>query len=308
MAKYIFQRFIAMVLTLFFVATLTFSLMHSIPGGPFTRERKLPDAIIKALNAKYNLDAPIIEQYADYMIGLLKGDMGPSFKFANRQVNDLISGGLPYTAKIGGLAIIITICLGIPLGIMAALRQNRPTDYTIMFFVTLGVTIPSFVIATLLVYVFAIKLGWFPSISSSLETWRATVLPVFALTCYSLSFIVRLMRSSMLDVISADYIRTARSKGISEFKVIMKHAFKNSVIPVVTYIGIMTANLLAGSFVIEKLFTIPGIGRYFVESISNRDYTMIMGSTIFYAALLVFMNFLVDIAYGFIDPRIKLGN
>lgn len=297
-----------MVLTLFCVATLTFTLMHSIPGGPFSRERKLPDAILRSLNAKYNLDAPLSEQYIDYMTGLVRGDLGPSFQFANRNVSDMIGTGLPFTMRIGGIAILLTVLLGVPLGIIAALWQHKPADYTIMFFITLGVTIPSFVIATLLVYVFSIRLGWFPSISSQMETWKTMVMPVFALTCYYTSFICRLMRSSMLDIVSADYIRTARSKGISEFKVIMKHVFKNAIIPVVSYLPPMVAGLLAGSFVIEKMFTVPGIGRYFVESITNRDYTMIMGTTIFYAALLVTLGFIVDIAYGLIDPRIKLGN
>ncbi len=307
MLKFVLQRIGSMILTLLCIITITFFLMHSVPGGPFTRERPLPEAIVKALNEKFNLDAPLFEQYTDYLFGLLQGDMGPSFQLANVQVTDRIMSGLPHTAKIGGVAIIVVLVLGIPLGVIAALKQNKPADSFIMFITTFGVCIPSFVLAMLLIYVFAIKLPWFPVISSSLDNPMAMVLPVLAVSGYSLSFIVRLMRSSMLDVTQQDYVRTARAKGISEVKVIMKHAFKNAVMPVVTYIGPMIATLLTGSFVIEKFFTIPGVGRMFVESISNRDYTMIMGVTIFDAVLLVIMTFIVDIIYMFVDPRIRMG-
>lgn len=308
MVKYILQRLVAMLLTILCIITITFFLMHAIPGGPFTREKPLPQAILKSLNEKYHLDDPIGKQYLDYLKDLARGDFGPSFKQANRSVNELIGMGFPITTKLGLASILLTLVLSIPMGIYSALKQNQWQDYSVMFIATLGVTIPSFVMAILLIFVFALKLHILPVISGGLESFKVLILPVLALTGYSLSFIVRLMRSSMLDVIQQDYIRTARAKGISEFKVIMKHAFKNAVLPVITYLGPMVAALLTGSFVIEKMFTIPGMGRFYVESISNRDYTMIMGSTIFYAGLLVVMNFGVDIIYGFIDPRIKLSN
>ena len=309
MGKYVFQRVVAMLLTILCIVTITFFLMHAIPGGPFTREKPLPEAILQALNKKYHLDDPVWKQYVYYLEDLvLKGDFGPSFKQVNRSVNELIFGGFPITAKLGMASIGLTLILAIPMGVYSALKQGKWQDYTAMFIATLGVTIPSFVMAILLIYIFSLKLGILPVISGSLDTFVTMILPVLALTGYQLSFITRLMRSSMLDVVQQDYIRTARAKGISEFKVIMKHAFKNAILPVITYMGPMVAALLTGSFVIEKMFTIPGVGGFFVTSIGNRDYTMIMGTTIFYAAILIVMNFVVDIVYGFVDPRIKLQN
>lgn len=312
MGRYILQRALAMIITLFVISSITFFLMHAIPGGPFTRERALPPVIQEALNKKYHLDDPVWKQYMTYMGDLLRGDLGPSFKLKGRTVNELVAGGFPVTARLGLVAVLATLLFSIPMGIVSALKQNRWPDYTFMFLATLGVTIPGFVMASLLIYVFCVLLGLFPVIWSTDATgWAAAiqfVLPVLALSGYSLSFITRLMRSSMLDVIQQDYIRTARAKGLPEFRVIAKHALKNAVLPVVTYLGPMIAALLTGSFVIEKLFTIPGIGYLYVDSIGNRDYTMIMGSTIFYAAILIFLNFLVDIVYGFVDPRIKLGS
>jgi len=312
MTRYILQRAIAMILTLFAISTITFFLMHAIPGGPFTREKPLEPAIIAALNEKYHLDDPLFKQYTDYMGDLLRGDFGPSFKFRGRTVNELIGAGFPITAKIGILAVLVTVILSVPMGIISALKQNKWQDYSFMFLATLGVTVPGFVLASVLIYVFCVKLGWFPVIWSTTATgWLSIsqyILPMIALSGYSMSFITRLMRSSMLDVIGQDYIRTARAKGLSEMRVIMEHALKNAILPVVTYLGPTIAALVTGSFVIEKMFTIPGIGYQYVDSIGNRDYTMIMGSTIFYAAILIILNFLVDIIYGFIDPRIKIGN
>jgi oligopeptide transport system permease protein len=306
LVKYIGQRIISMILTIFFIITITFFLMHAIPGGPFTREKPLPDAIVKALNEKYRLDDPVWKQYIDYWKGILQGDLGPSFQLKHRSVSELIALGFPITAKLGIVSIIVTILVGVPLGIISALRQGEWEDYVTMFIATLGVTIPSFVMATVLIYLFGVVWKIFPVRSSTLDYPIQYILPVLALSGYSFSFIARLMRSSMLDVIKQDYIRTARAKGLSELKVIYKHALKNGIIPVITYLGPLVAGLLTGSFVIEKLFAIPGMGGYFVKSVSNRDYTMIMGSTIFYSVFLVFMNFIVDIVYVLIDPRIML--
>lgn len=304
MLKYIFKRFISMFITLFFVITLTFFLMHSIPGGPFTREKTLPPAVEEALNKKYHLDDPLGKQYVDYLKGVVVLDLGPSFQKVGVEVNDMIKDGFPVSAKVGGMASLAIIVLGIPLGLVSALKQNKWQDYIVTVLATLGITIPSFVMATIIIYIFSSKLGWLPS--NGLTSWKHYIGPVIALGGFSLAFVSRLTRSSMLEVLRQDYIMTARAKGLSEFKVIGKHALKNALIPVVTYIGPMVAAILTGSFVVERIFAIPGMGKMFVESVSNRDYTAILGVTIFYAAFSIFMIFLVDIAYGLIDPRIKL--
>jgi oligopeptide transport system permease protein len=279
-------------------------MMHSIPGGPFTRERPVPDEIMRALNEKYNLDDPLPVQYLNYMKGLVTFDLGPSYSKIGTSVNDLIESGFPASAKIGLIASVLIVAIGIPLGVISALKQNSALDYFVMLLATVGITVPSFVIATVIIYFFAGKLGWIPSFG--LDGWRSYIGPVIALAGYSLSFVTRLTRSSMLEVLRQDYITTARANGIKEFTVIMKHAVRNALIPVVTYVGPMVAAILTGSFVIEKIFAIPGIGRHFVESVSNRDYTTIMGITVFYAVFYLIMIFIVDVAYAFIDPRIKL--
>ncbi len=303
MKSYYVKRIFSTLITIILIATLTFVMMHAVPGGPFTREKPVPDEILRALNEKYHLDDPPIIQYLDYMKGLATFNLGPSFSKIGTTVNELIASGFPASAKIGGLASILIIIIGIPLGVISALKQNKPIDYLVMLMATLGVTIPSFVVASLIIYFFAGKLGWLPSYG--LSTPLSYVGPVLALAGYSLSFVTRLTRSSMLEVLRQDYIRTARANGISEFSVIMKHAVRNALIPVVTYVGPMIAAILTGSFVIEKIFAVPGIGRMFVESVQNRDYTSIMGITVFYAVFYLIMIFLVDVAYVLIDPRIK---
>ena len=304
MGKYIAKRLFFMVLALIVIATLTFFLMHAVPGGPFTAERKLPAAVEAALAAKYKLDRPLIVQYFDYMWGLLHLDLGPSFKYEGITVNQFISSGFPVSARLGGLAIAFSLLISLPLGIIAAIKNGKWLDMLTMFIATLGVTIPSFVIASLLMYVFSLNLGWLPSFG--LESAKGYILPVIAVSGYTLSYIARMMRSSLLEVMGQDYIRTARAKGLSEFKVIGGHALRNALIPLVTILGPIIANLLTGSFIIEKIFAIPGLGQHFVNSISNRDYTTIMGVTVFYAAILISLTFIVDIFYGLIDPRIKL--
>jgi len=303
LSKYVIRRIISAFLTVILIATVTFFMMHAIPGGPFTREKPVPDSILRVLEAKYKLDDPLIKQYFDYMKGLFTFDLGPSFSKIGVTVNELIITGFPPTAKIGALATLVIVFFGIPFGIISALKQNTKLDYLVMFMATLGITVPSFVVATLIIYFFAGKLGWLPTFG--LSTPLGYVGPVIALAGYSLSFVTRLTRSSMLEVLRQDYIRTARANGLSEFKVIIKHAVKNALIPVVTYIGPMIAAILTGSFVIERIFAIPGIGRYYVESITNRDYTTIMGVTVFYAAFYIIMVLLVDMLYAIIDPRIK---
>lgn len=305
MGGYVVRRIVSMVITLFFVITLTFVMMHSIPGNPFTGEKNLPPAIEKALMEKYNLDKPLSQQYVDYVSGVAKGDFGPSMKYNGRTVNDLIADGFPVSAELGGLAILLIVILGIPLGVVAALKQGTWVDRTMIFFAIVGVTIPSFVLATLLIYVFGTKLKWLPT--SRWVSWKSRIMPTIALGVSSIAYVARLTRSSMLEVINQDYIRTARAKGLSETVVVFKHALKNALIPVVTYLGPLTAAILTGSFIIEKIFAVPGMGRMFVESISNRDYTVIMGVTIFYSLILVLFIFIVDLIYGLIDPRIKIN-
>jgi len=277
-----------------------------IPGGPFTGEKTLPKQILDNLNEKYGLNKPLHIQYVNYLKSLLKGDLGISIRQQGRTVNEIIAETFPVSAKVGALSVLFTLLVGIPLGIWSALHQGKWQDNFSMILATIFITIPSFVLAVLLLYFFAVKLQMLPVMG--LDMPSAYILPVFSLSAYSISFIARLIRSSMIEALSQDYIRTAKAKGLSRVIVVYKHALKNSLIPVVTYLGPLVAGVLTGSFVIEKIFTIPGMGGYYVTSISNRDYSLIMGTTIFYAAFLILMNLIVDIIYVFIDPRIKLEN
>lgn len=303
MTKYIVKRLIMTAVTLFLIIVFTFMLMHSVPGGPFTSDKQLPKAVEEALNAKYKLNDPLYVQFWDYIKGLMVLDLGPSFKYQGKTVNEFIEKGFPVSGKLGLITIIFVLIASIPMGILAALKNGRWQDMAIMAAATLGVTIPSFVIATMLMYVFSYKLSWVPTFG--LDSWKGYILPVISLGGYSLSFMARLMRSSLLEVMGQDYIRTARAKGISEVKVVVRHALRNALIPLVTILGPTIANLVTGSFVIEKIFALPGMGVHFVSSITNRDYTAIMGITIFYAAFLIAMVFIVDIFYCLIDPRIS---
>lgn len=303
MTKFLLKRLGMMLLTLFLITLLTFILMHSVPGGPFTGEKQVSKAVLDALNEKYKLNDPLWKQFFDYVGGLLRFDLGPSFKYQGKTVNDFIENGFPYSAKLGGITLIFVLLASIPMGIISALKNGKWQDMLLMAIATIGVTIPSFVIATGLIYIFSFKLSWTPVYG--VDSWKGYILPVIAMGGYSVSFLARLMRSSLLDVMGQDYIRTARAKGISETRVIFKHALRNALIPVVTVLGPTIANLLTGSFVIEKIFAIPGMGGYFVNSVTQRDYTTIVGMTVFYAAFLIAMVFIVDIFYCLIDPRIR---
>ncbi|OON96478.1 MAG: peptide ABC transporter permease [Epulopiscium sp. Nele67-Bin005] len=306
MARYIVKRFFSMIVTLFIIGTITFSLMHSIPGSPFSSERTLSPEMEQALMAKYGLDQPLYKQYFNYLGGLLQGDLGLSMTKLGVSVNDMIGEGLPTSAKVGFSAVALILALGIPIGIISALKQNTILDHIVMFIATIGIAVPSFVIGTFIMYVFGEILGWIPA--GGLSDWKSYIGPVIALAGFSLAYVTRLMRSSMLEVLRQDYIRTAKANGLSQIRVIGKHALKNALIPVVTYVGPMVASILTGSFVVEKIFAIPGMGRYFTESVTNRDYTVIMSMTLFYAAIYIVMVLLVDIAYALIDPRIKLDD
>ena len=303
MTKYILKRLSMMLMTLFLIVLLTFILMHSVPGGPFTRDKQVAPAVLEALEAKYNLDDPLPVQFFSYLSGLLRFDLGPSFKYTGKSVNDFISNGFPFSGKLGLITILFVLLSSIPMGIVASLKSGRWQDMLLMALATLGVTIPSFVIAAGLMYVFSFQLKLLPIYG--VDSWKGYILPMIALGGYSISFLARLMRSSLLEVLGQDYIRTARAKGISEMRVITRHALRNAIIPVITVLGPTVANLLTGSFVIEKIFAIPGMGSYFVNSVTQRDYTTIMGMTVFYAAFLITMVFIVDLFYVMIDPRIK---
>jgi oligopeptide transport system permease protein len=295
-----------MIVVLFVIVTITFFLMRAIPGGPFSREKKLPPEVERIINARYRLDQPIWRQYLDYLGNLLRGDLGPSFKYLGRSVNSMIADYFPVSAVLGSLAVGCALLFGIPAGIISALKQNKWQDNAVMLFAIIGVSVPSFVIAAILMYVFALKLGWLPP-----AFWgkpSQAVLPVLALATMEMAVFARLMRSSMLEVINQDYIKVARAKGLPERTVIWRHAVRNALIPVVTVAGPLLADVLTGSFVIERIFAIPGLGRLFVTSISNRDYTGILGVTVFYAAFLVVMVLVVDLVYVWLDPRIKIAD
>lgn len=304
MPVYILQRLGMMLVTLWAIVTLTFFLMHAVPGGPFVSERMLAPEISAALNAKFGLDQPIWVQYLNYLRGIVTFDLGPSFKYPGISINKMIADGLPVTLRTGLLAVIAVVALGVPLGIIAALNRNKWPDTTVMLIATIGVAIPSYVIATVTLYVFALRLGWVPTFG--LDDWRGYILPVFALSGFWVSFVARLTRSSLLETFEQDYMTTARAKGLRPGQVLFKHGLRNSLVPVVTVLGPVVANLITGSFVIEQIFALPGIGRQFVLSITNRDYTAIMGITIFYAAALMVMILIVDLLYAVLDPRIKL--
>lgn len=299
------RRIAMMALTMLAIITLTFALMHAVPGGPFVSEKMLAPEIEAALNAKFGLDQPIWRQYLNYLGGILTFDFGPSFKYPGVSVNSMIRDGLAVTAQTGLLAIICVVALGVPAGIVAALNRGRWPDTLAMFLASLGIAVPSYVVATVSLYIFALRLGWTPAFG--LDDWRGYILPVVALSGFWMSFIARLTRSSLLETMEQDYIMTARAKGLPASTVILRHGLRNSLIPVVTVLGPVVANLLTGSFVIEQIFALPGIGRHFVLSITNRDYTAIMGITIFYAAFLMLMILIVDLLYLWLDPRISYG-
>ena len=304
MTKYIIKRLVMAILTVLIVATLTFFLMNAVPGGPYEAEKSISPQAKAALEAKFGLDQPLFTQYLTYMKNIFHGDFGPSLKQRGREVIDIILTKFPVSAKVGGFSVLMALIVGIPVGCIAALNRGKASDSTIIVIATIGIAVPSFVVCSLSMYIFGVKLGWLPTVG--LTTWKNYIMPVFALSFYPTAYIVRLMRSSMLDVLGQDYMRTARAKGVSQTVSLFKHALRNAILPIVTYVGPMMAYTLTGSFIVEKVFAIPGLGGEFVSSISNRDYMMIMGTTIFLATLMVFINVLVDIVYKIIDPRINL--
>ncbi len=304
MAKYVCKRLGYEIFTIFLISVITFTVMNLIPGGPFLSEKAVTPATQAALEAKYGLDVPKPQQYLNYMNGLLHGDFGESLKQKGRTANDIIFSTFPVSARLGGISILVALVAGVGLGSVAAMCRGKWGDQLIMVVSTLGIAVPSFVVATALMKIFGVELKWLPTMG--LSTPLHYILPVFTLAFYPMAYITRLMRSSMLDALNQDYIRTARAKGVSKFKMLFKHALRNAILPIITYAGPLLAFSLSGSFVVEKIFNIPGLGREFINCITGRDYPMVMSTTIFLATFLVLMNVIVDILYKIVDPRIKL--
>lgn len=304
MVRYIIKRVFLAALTIWLVATLTFFLMNLVPGGPFVAEKSISVQAQAALKEKFGLDKPLIVQYKNYMVSVLHGDFGLSLKQRGRTVDQIITSKFPVSARLGGISMVVALGVGIPLGSIAALKRGKWIDKVIIVFATCGAAFPSFVICTVGMYVFGVYLRWLPTMG--LTSAINYILPVIALAFYPTAYITRLMRSSMLDVVGQDYMRTARAKGLSQMSCLFRQALRNAILPVVTYAGPMLAYLLAGTFVVEKIFVIPGLGGQFVSSILQRDYTVIMGTTIYLATLIIVLNTLVDVVYKLIDPRIQL--
>ena len=303
MTKYIIGRFFWILPVLFVVSGLTFILMHAVPGGPWARDKAVPAATIARLNEKYGLDEPIYVQYITWAGNLVQGNLGPSYKYQDRTVNDIVSDGIWTTAQLGLQAFLLAVIVGIPLGIIAALGHNRWPDYVSTGISVVGIAMPSFVLALMLVVVFAVTLRWFPTGGwKGPETW---VMPTIALAGFPIAVIARYTRASMLEVTRKDYIRTAQSKGLRDRAVVLRHMIRNALIPVVTILGPTLAFLVTGSFIIESIFGIPGIGRYYVTAIAQKDYGVLMAMTILYAFAVAFLNLVVDVLYAYIDPRIR---
>lgn len=303
MIRYILKRVVAALITIWFIMTLTFVLMYAIPGSPISTEKVYDVALQQALEEKFGLNKPLHERYVKCLVDYAHGDFGISYLKVGLTTNEIIASGFPYSLRIGIYASGLIVLFGIAAGILAALRQNRFVDRFLMVLSTLGSTIPSFVFATLYLFLFSKILGLVPAFG--VKPWTGYIGPVLVTAVFSMAFVTRLMRTSMIEELNQDYIRTARAKGISEFKVVAKHAMRNAILPVVTYVGPMIAMVVTGSLVIEKVFGIPGIGSLFTSSVLTRDYTLIMGITVFFSVFLVFCTLVVDILYVFVDPRIK---
>lgn len=303
MIAYIVRRVAWIVPVLFAVSLITFLLMHAVPGGPWDREKRLNEAVVRQLNARYGLDKSLPEQYIAWVADVVQLDLGPSFRYPDRTVNEIIGEGLPTTIHLGVMAFILVLVVGIPLGIIAALAHNRWPDYLATGLSTIGIATPSFILAILLVLIFSVWLRILPPIGwKGPDTW---VMPTIALAGYPIAQVARYTRASMLEVTRRDYVRTAQSKGIREQAVVLRHMIRNALIPVITVLGPLFAFLVTGSFIIEFFFGVPGIGRNYIQSIGTRDYSMIMAMTVIYAFAVAFMNLVVDVLYAYIDPRIR---
>ena len=303
MITYLARRILWIIPVLFVVSVITFTLMHAVPGGPWAQEKRLPAAVVARLNQEYGLDQPMHIQYISWATDFITGDLGPSYRFQDRRVNDIVADGLGVTVQLGVMAFILSVLIGIPLGIFAALGHNRWPDYLSTSLSIVGIATPSFVLAILLIVFFSVQLGWFPTGGwKGPETW---VLPTVALAGFPIAVIARYTRASMLEVTRKDYIRTAQSKGLQRSAVVNRHMIRNALIPVVTILGPTLAFLVTGSFIIERIFNIPGVGQFYLNSITTRDYSLLMAMTMLYAFAVAFLNVVVDVLYAYIDPRIR---
>ncbi len=305
MLRYTLGRLLGAIPTVLLVIVLAFMLVRAAPGGPFDAERAVPPAVEANLIAYYNLDAPLYEQFLVYLGGVLRGDFGPSFRYADQTVSELIAESFPVSMLIGSLAMLLALLVGVSAGIAAALKPNTATDRIVMALAMSGISIPVFVVAPILVLFFAVQLNWFPAGWSSSEGYIRIVLPVISLALPQVAYIARLSRASLIDVLNSDFIRTARAQGLSQASIIRYHALKPAMLPVVSYLGPAVALILAGSVVVEEIFGIPGVGQQFVRGALNRDYTLVLGVVVFYATLIVALNLIVDILYAVIDPRVR---
>lgn len=303
MISVLLKRFVHGVIVLWAVATLTFLLLRLAPGGPFDSERKLPPEIIANLEAKYHLNEPVLEQYVRYLVGLAHGDFGPSYKYLDRGVTEIIADTLPTSALLGILAVLFTMVVSFPLGFFAAYYRESTIDRLCLFIGTLGISLPNFILGALLIWAVALQLGWLQA--GRWDDWSSVILPMVTLGAAPAAYVSALLRSSLIETLGEDFVRTARAKGVREHSVLARHALRNSLIPILTVLGPLTATLLTGSFVVEYVFAIPGMGRFFITAVTDRDYPLIMGVTLVYTAILVSANFAVDLLYGWVDPRIR---
>ena len=304
MVPLLFKRLLHGLVVLWVVATATFLLLRLAPGGPFDSERKLPPEVIANLEAKYHLDQPVWQQYLRYLAGIARGDFGPSYKYLDRGVTQIIADTLPTSILLGVMAILLALALAFPIGLLAAYRRNSAIDRCCMLLSTLGISLPNFLLGAFLIWAFALQMGWLQA--GRWDDWASVILPTITLGAAPAAFLAALLRSTLLETFSEDFVRTARAKGLTEFIVVVKHALCHSLIPVLTVMGPLTAALLTGSFVVEYVFAIPGMGRFFITAVVDRDYPLIMGVTLVYTALLVSANLLVDLLYGYVDPRIRV--
>jgi oligopeptide transport system permease protein len=305
LTRYVAFRLLQGVAVLWLVATITFALLRLLPGGPFDREKVLPPEVLRNVEARYDLDAPVATQYLRYLQGLARGDLGPSYKYVGRDVADILRDAFPVSIGLGALALALALGVGVSVGLVAGTHRGRPADHATTLLAVLGLSVPSFVLGALLILVVGLWLGWLPA-----ALWEGplhAVLPALTLAAMPAAYVARLTRAGVLDVIDLDYIRTARAKGLPESRVRMRHILRNALLPVVTYFGPLLAVLLTGSFVVEQIFAIPGMGRFFVTAVTNRDYPLVLGVTLLYAALVVLANLAVDLLYAWLDPRIRLG-
>lgn len=303
MPTFALRRLLSAVPTLLILVTLVFFLLRAAPGGPLDDERALPPEVQAQVAAVYHLDQPLWRQFGHYLGNVAQGDLGPSFQYPGRSVNDLIATGFPVSLQLGLAAMALALLLGCAAGTLAALRRDRWPDHGVMALAVAGLSVPTFVVAPLLILAFAVTLGWLPA--GGWDSWRSALLPVVALALPQIAYVARLTRGSMAEVLQQNYIRTARAKGLPETLVILRHALKPALIPVLSYLGPATAQIITGSVVVEQVFSIPGLGRHFVQGALNRDYTVVTGVVLFYGALIVLMNFLVDLLYGALDPRVR---